>query len=242
MKWNMWTADVSAAFLQGRGQDRKLWVKLPSEALSLLGADEDTRMLLLKPCYGQIDAPRGWYLEAVERLTKMGLRQHALDPCAFLVYELDDPNYDANDPVHETVSSFGDHRMVGTIITHVDDLLGTGCPHSPRYQAVVEMLKNNFSFREWKEEQPVLEYCGCELEKTNSGGRKLHQTKYMEKVKPINYDKKRSATDSLHEREITQLRGLLGSLQWPAVQTSPHLQCSTSLMAAHVSHGTEHFG
>ena len=60
MQWNMWTADVSTAFLQGRSQDRKLWVKLPSEALALLGADEDTRMLLLKPCYGQIDAPRGW--------------------------------------------------------------------------------------------------------------------------------------------------------------------------------------
>ena len=112
---------------------------------------------------------------------------HALDPCAFLVYELDDPNYDASDPVHETVNSFGDHRMVGMIIMHVDDLLGTGCPNSPRYQAVVAMLKSNFSFREWKEEQRVLEYCGCELEKTSSGGRKLHQTKYMEKVKPINY-------------------------------------------------------
>ena len=60
MSWRMWTADVSTAFLQGRSQDRKLWVKLPSEALELLGGDENTRMLLLKPCYGQIDAPRGF--------------------------------------------------------------------------------------------------------------------------------------------------------------------------------------
>lgn len=73
LNWNMWTADVSTAFLQGRCQDRKLWVKLPNEALQLLGADQDTRMLLLKPCCGQIDAPRGWYLEAVDRLLRAGL-------------------------------------------------------------------------------------------------------------------------------------------------------------------------
>ena len=85
LNWNMWTADVSTAFLQGRCQDRKLWVKLPNEALQLLGADQDTRMLLLKP----IDAPRGWYLEAVDRRLRAGLRQHPLDPCAFLIYESD---------------------------------------------------------------------------------------------------------------------------------------------------------
>ena len=82
------------------------------------------------------------------------------------------------------------------------------------------------------------EYCGCEIEKTELGGRKLHQTKYLEKVHPITYDKKRGTHESLHEREVTQLRGLLGSLQWPAVQTSPHLQCSTSQLAAHVNQGT----
>ena len=77
LSWSMWTADVSTAFLQGRPQSRQLWVKLPSEALALLGADEETRMLLLKPCYGQLDAPRGWYLEAVSRLLGIGLKPPA---------------------------------------------------------------------------------------------------------------------------------------------------------------------
>ena len=40
MQWSTWTADVSTAFLQGRPQSRKLWVKLPAESLQLLGADE----------------------------------------------------------------------------------------------------------------------------------------------------------------------------------------------------------
>ena len=51
-------------------------------------------------------------------------------------------------------------------------------------------------------------------------------------------DKKRSPAEMLKEREITQLRGLLGSLQWPAVQTAPHLQCSTSLLAGQVTKAT----
>ena len=37
--------------------------------------------------------------------------------------------------------------------------------------------------------------------------------------------------------ETTQLRGLLGSLQWPSVQSQPHLQWSTSLLAGQLSAG-----
>ena len=37
--------------------------------------------------------------------------------------------------------------------------------------------------------------------------------------------------------ETTQLRGLLGSLQWPSVQSQPHLQCLTSLLAGQLSAG-----
>ena len=79
-------------------------------------------MLLLKPCYGQIDAPRGWYLEAVDRLQKLGLRQHALDPCAFLIYEVDDENYQKDTSKLNNTSHLGSQELVGMIIMHVDDL------------------------------------------------------------------------------------------------------------------------
>ena len=197
MHWPTWTADVSTAFLQGRPQTRKLWVKLPSEALQLLGASEDTRMLLLKPCYGQTDAPRGWFLEAVDRLLRAGLRQHPLDPCAFLIYERDDSNFNENDPIHEETSTLGPEKLCGMVIMRVDDMLGAGCPKSPRYKAVTDLLRANFSFREWKEDLPRLEYCGCELEKTPEGGRRLHQENYFSKVKPITIHKNRNPHDPL---------------------------------------------
>ena len=223
---------MSTAFLQGRCQDRKLWVKLPSEALQLLGADHDTRTLLLKPCYGQIDAPRGWYLEAVDRLLRAGLRQHPLHPCAFLIYESDAQDYDAGAPIYEKVSTLGAERLCGMVIMHVDDMLGAGC------KAVTDLLKENFSFREWKEEEPCLEYCGCQLEKTASGGRRLHQEQYMGKIKPISFSKGRPMSELLFDKEIAQVRGLLGSLQWPGVQTSPHLQRTTSMLSGQITKAT----
>ena len=85
--WIGWSADVSTAFLQGLSQERKLWVKLPADALALLGADSDTRMFLHKPVYGQLDAPRRWFLEASSRLRKFGWKQHSLDPCFWMLFE-----------------------------------------------------------------------------------------------------------------------------------------------------------
>ena len=62
---------------------------------------------------------------------------------------------------------------------------------------MTDLLRANFSFREWKEDLPRLEYCGCELEKTPEGGRRLHQENYFSKVKPITIHKNRNPHDPL---------------------------------------------
>ena len=41
------------------------------------------RECLLKPVYGQLDAPRRWFLEACQRRKKLQWAQNQLDPCAF---------------------------------------------------------------------------------------------------------------------------------------------------------------
>ena len=50
-------------------------------------------------------------------------------------------------------------------------------------------------------------------------------------MKPITIHKGRSAEDEMNEHDKSQLRALLGSIQWPAVQTAPHVQCSASLIS-----------
>ena len=232
--WKLWTSDISTAFLQGLPQERKLWVKLPAECLRLLGASEDTRMLLVKPVYGQLDAPRRWYLEAVRRLRSLGLRQHLLDPCTFLIYETD--HEDPYQPGVPRPAVLGEDRLCGMICLHVDDMLGAGDPNSPVYQDVINRLQQMFSFREWKDGEN-LEYCGANIEKRPDGALRLHHSEYLKKVKPMTIAKHLGPESELSNQEVTALRGLLGALQWPAVQSSPHLQASTSIYSGSVSRG-----
>ena len=164
LSWELWTADVSTAFLQGKVQTRKLWVKLPAECNALLGGDESTRMLLLKPCYGQIDAPRGWYLEAVDRLLRLGLKQHPLDPCCFLMFEKEGM-VDELSPSQMSVGCLGSYGLCGMIVLHVDDMLGAGFKESVHYQKVIGQLQNAFNLREWKDGKQ-LEYCGATIDQT----------------------------------------------------------------------------
>ena len=231
-KWNGWTADVATAFLEGLPQERQLWVKLPADALNILGADSECRMLLKKPCYGQLDAPRRWFLEATRRLKQLGLRQHCLDPCLFMLYETDFPDEPATSPNLVV----GPDRLCGLICIHVDDLLGTGCPDSVAYQKLEVRLKEAFNFREWHDTE-AMEYCGASLVQNDEGWKLSHEN-YYKKFKPITVDKNRGLDEPLNAKDTTQLRGLLGSLQWPAVQSSPHLQASASLLAGQVSSGT----
>ena len=93
-----------------------------------------------------------------------------------------------------------------------------------------------FSFREWKDGDN-LEYCGATIEKGSDGTLKLNHTSYLRKVKPLTLGKHLGPEAELSSQEATDLRGLLGALQWPAVQSSPHLQASTSIYSGSVSRG-----
>ena len=235
LQWQLWTSDIATAFLQGLPQERKLWVKLPAECLKLLDAEDDTRMLLVKPVYGQLDAPRRWYLEAVRRLRALGLRQHILDPCTFLIYEADHggPTGESPDP---DPSFLGSERLCGMICLHVDDMLGAGDPNSEVYNKVLAELRKSFSFREWKDGSN-LEYCGANIDKLSDGTIKLHHGGYLRKIKPMTISKHLGPESELNSKETTTLRGLLGAIQWPAVQSSPHLQASTSILSGSISRG-----
>ena len=172
-------------------------------------------------------------VEACRRLKALGLRQHLLDPCCFLVYaqdfeELYGPDTEAKQP-------FLDSGLVGMICLHVDDMLGCGDETSKIYCKVIEELRNTFSFREWKDGD-ALEYCGATMTKSPYGTIKLHHKEYLHKVKPMTLPRL-GPEHEMSQSEVTQLRGLLGSLQWPAVQSSPHLQASTSVYSGSVSKG-----
>ena len=61
--------------------------------------------------------------------------------------------------------------------------------------------------------------------------------KYIKQPKPLTVEKSRKANqeEKATDREVGQLRGLLGGMAWPANQTQPHLSAATSLAQATVS-------
>ena len=217
--WARWVADVATAFLQGDPQQRVLWAKIPRDACEIIGVPSGTLMRLIKPIYGQADAPRQWFIVAKRRLESIGYQAHPLDCCLFRYFG-------------------SDGSLLSLIGLHVDDMLGTGLESSEEYQAVKQRLKSEFNFKHWTEESSSksLEFCGCKLESMNdaAGTLRLQQDEYIKNVKPVTC-KDQDGDRPLTSAEVTSLRALLGALQWPATQSSPHLSASVSLLCGEVA-------
>ena len=237
MNWCPFTSDISTAFLQGKAhsKERTLWI-----ARQLLGMqDGDSRVMQLhKPMYGLCDAPRAWYMEAVDRILSIpNVVRHPLDACLFMVYD----NKQTSQLQHPATG--GEQQQApGSLVAlfgiHVDDLLGCGDINNQVYKEVKEQLHKLFSFRMW-EEKKNLQYCGCDIIQEDNRIT-LQQTAYLHKQKPITIQPQRKAqpNEPLTHKETTQLRALVGSLQWPSTQSAPHLQCAVSQLAGKVSKGT----
>ena len=196
-------------------QTRRLWLRLPNDCLQILGCGPETRMALIKPVYGQLDAPRRWWQEATRRLTQEGWIPHELDPCLFAL--------------HHTLDD-GSTVPCGLIALHVDDMLGAGDRSCPTYVAAERRLKEVFDFRSWQEDSETMEYCGV-LHDRKDFCWTWSQRHFIQKVKPVTIHRGRSPEDLMTEPDRAQLRALLGSLQWPSVQSQPHLQASCSLIS-----------
>lgn len=154
-------------------------------------------------------------LEACQRLKKLNWVQNQMDHCVFTLR-------------HETGE--GSPQICGALCLHVDDMLGAGDRSRTTYVEAERLLQKAFNFRTWDDDTKEITYCGTVLNRKNFSWT-LSQESYIHKVKPVTVHRNRTPEEEMTERDRSQLRALLGSLQWPAVQSSPHLQCSCSLTA-----------
>ena len=175
-------------------------------------------------------------MEAVERILSLdNVYRHPLDACLFLVF---DPSEKSQlHPIENEVCD-APGRLVATFGIHVDDLLGCGDTNNVVYQKTKKQLHELFSFRMW-EESGTLQYCGCDII-SNHDCISLKQTDYINKQKPITLpsSRKSDGNSPLTQKETTQLRALIGALQWPCTQSAPYLRCSVSQLAGKVSKAT----
>ena len=76
--------------------------------------------------------------------------------------------------------------------------------------------------------------CGASI-KRDGDALSLKHGQYLQRLKPMTLGKHVGPEKVPSPSELTALRGPMGSLSWPAVQSSPHLQASTSMLAGDVS-------
>eukprot|EP00435_Cladocopium_sp_Y103_P058041 s1590_g20.t1 len=173
---------------------RELWARLPRDACDILNVPHGSLMRLVKPPYGQPDAPRAWYMLAKRRVELIKYEVHPLDGCLFRLY-----------------NQRG--RLVSLVGLHVDDMLMAGDETDAEFQKARQELREQFSFKRWTpyEDGKPLEFLGCTLDKQD-GVWILHQAPYLKKIHPLTVPPQRSEDSPVGAKEISSLRG--ASMCW----------------------------
>lgn len=195
-KWKMQATDIKSAFLQGKKLARTVYVKPPTEADTA-----DGFVWKLNHClYGLNDAARQFYDSVREELLRSECHQSKLDPALFYFEK--------------------DGELHGIFACHVDDFLHAGS--SVFQECVIDRLKERFIVGKFEEN--VFSYVGFEIEQIESGIM-LQQNQYVDNIENpcISSQRLSQKKEELTNTEYTQLRSIVGRLNWVAQGTRPDL-------------------
>ena len=203
--WRILKADVKAAFLQGDAteEDRNLFAVPVPELSDALGLPHGQAVQVIKSCYGLVSAPASWFQCVRKTLEELGFSQSRTDPCLWFLYEKDEK---------------GNNETVGYICSHVDDFLISGCEQNEFWVQQLTAFHNRFKWSPWETNSFV--HCGIRVNEEQDGSFSLDHTKYMESIEQIDFQA-RPDHEPVTSEELTQLRGVLGALQWRIHQSTP---------------------
>ena len=131
-------------------------------------------------------------------------------------------------------SKAGEH--IGIIGAHVDDFLIAG--DSSEWDKLVEVLLAAFRWTPWEEKS--FKQCGIFVEQQPDGSIIQHQEEYLAAVGEIDIppEHAKMLNSPVTETERTQLRALLGALQWLVTQTRVDGMIDVNLLQSCVSNAT----
>ena len=177
-RWKFGTMDVKSAFLQSDYIHHK--VQLYGEPSAdvrrllkkMIGLKEHEVMMMTKPAFGDVRAPRQWNETADHALTKeVGLWKHRLDGCIYLSTRV----ATKEDAEFEVFEHNGEMLVVdGVFGLHVDDILAAGegvtraeDAYQPQgepkcYAERLYVLLNRFKFGSVDYQDKQM-FCGCQL-------------------------------------------------------------------------------
>ena len=198
--WQLLKGDVTAAFLQGRPLAKNKYCLAPEELAEALNLPKGERIVrLLKSVYGLTAAPLEWYEQVNKVLTEMGFHRCYTDPSIWILIE----------PSSQTV--------VGVVGAHVDDFLMGG--EGELWKRAMETLMTTFRWTPLEKDK--FKQCGVRVQQNDQGEIIQDQEEYMATVTEIDIKPARAKelNQSVTEHERTELRALLGGMQWIVGQT-----------------------
>lgn len=218
--WKVLKADVKAAFLQGDATEtsRQLFAKPVPELATAMHLKENEMVQVLKSCYGLVTAPASWFKCVNRHLQQLGFVQSKSDPCLWLLYG---------------VSPSGEKCTLGYICSHVDDFLISGDEDSPVWVSALEQFHSKFKWSPW--EFQSFSHCGVKIKEEQDFSYSLDHQSFCENIEQITFAN-RSDHEPVTAEEMTQLRGVLGALQWRSHQTGPHIAARLGQLQSQVSH------
>jgi len=253
LRWKIGTMDVKSAFLQADyihhkvdlyGEPSADMRRLLKEMIGLL---EHQVMQMTKPAFGDVRAPKQWNETADRAITKeVGFLKHALDGCLYLSTRLANKE---DDPFRVFKLNGMDYVVDGILGLHVDDIIAAGEFFHKAEDAVepqgdpqnfaerMHVLLHRFRFGAVNYDDNQT-FCGAQMSQSLDYSQvNFSLEKYIKQLKPLTIEKNRKANpeEKATDREVSQLRGLLGGMAWPANQTQPHLSAAISLAQATVS-------
>lgn len=121
--------------------------------------------------------------------------------------------------------------------SHVDDFLIAG-DTSPRWKKFIEELKNTYEWSPWKDTDFV--HCGVRIRQLQDYSFILDREEFVTGIEEIIIDRRRSEKEDtpVTEHERTELRGLLGAVQWKAYNTGPELSAQLSILQSQTTTAT----
>ncbi len=222
-KWKTKIKDVKTAFLQSLPTTRtkKLACRQPRDE-ALPGLNPRQLILLQTEVYGLVSGPSWWRRSLIKLITEdLGYKLNDYDKCVATLPSLD-PHPKA--------------RTDGFLVIEVDDIAEGG---GERHQKKMAELEKKLKFGKVESlygDSNGCMYAGRHIRQLEDFSFEHHMDEYIyTRLEPIQITKKVLKKDSdkigLNDREKTQLRGLIASLNWTAREGRPDASASASILA-----------
>jgi hypothetical protein len=154
----------------------------------------------------------------VSELRRLGFETSPFDPCCFVL---------RSPPKGDQPG-----QLEGILGVHVDDGIGGG---SPYFESKIQELEKKFAFGSHK--VSAFTFTGIEVTQHSDFSITLSQSAYVKKIPPIAIEANRKSQPEqpVTEAERLALRGLIGSLQYSAINTRPDLSSKLSFLQSAIN-------